>query len=263
MKRWMFPALAALAAVLVALWVLMPDAVEDEGQANATGPSSASGEDFRALERRVAALEGEVEALKGQLDDRRAARAGGRGAGEPGGGPGEAGGAFDEGPRGDEAGGLAVGGVGSIDEDDPDAREKVQTIVRDELEIAREEEWQERRTAMKARVEERVGRFAQEANLSQSQEKELSALIVSERERIMENFREARRTFTFDEAREKAEAIRAETDAEAEKILDKEQLKLYREQREEESERWGGGRGPGGGWGGGGPGGGGGGGGVR
>ena len=240
MNKLVVGLVAATVAVAVVIWLLIPDALED-GQANATAPALAgvTKADLSRLEARVAALEREVGELRGARERRRAGP-GERVAGDR---PSETG-AGTPGDKPDNGAPLAA----VIDENDPEVREKVQSIVRDELDIAEEERWQERVKVMRERMKSHVGEFAEEANLSQTQEEEITSLLTDEREKIMEAFREGRRTFDFNGARQRAMDMRTATDKKAEEILDEDQIKVYQERRAEEAERfsrgrWGGDRG--------------------
>ena len=122
--------------------------------------------------------------------------------------------------------------------DDPDVREEVQTMIRDEMDIAREDRWQERLVVMRERMAKRVAKFGEEAKLDSSQEKKLTDILTNEREQVMDAFREGRKTFDFDGARKKAVDFRAETDKKVGDFLERDQLDMFLEDRAEERERW-------------------------
>jgi chromosome segregation ATPase len=135
--------------------------------------------------------------------------------------------------------------TGALEEEGSEVRQKVQDIVRDELELRQEEEHLRRVTRMKERLKERVAEFTAEHKLSTQQQKALEDTLLSEREEIMTLMdRNRRADGDFSKVREQIEARRAQTDAQAEAILDGDALQRYRDLRAEEANRWG--RGPGG-----------------
>jgi hypothetical protein len=127
----------------------------------------------------------------------------------------------------------------------PQVREAVQGMVRDELAIEREERRIKRADRLKARVREEVAEFARSASLDKEGEAALAGYIAAEREEMMKLWEDARDAgLEPDEMRKKMEALRAATDQEVALILDEDQYKLYSEQRAEEVARFTQGRGP-------------------
>ena len=130
----------------------------------------------------------------------------------------------------------------------PEVREKIQGLVRDELAIEREERHKRRAERMKERAREEASEFAQELGLSSESTEAFSEYIVAEREKAMELWRSARDSeVPREEVRAQLEELRKETDREVAVLLDEDQYKDYLAKREEEAERFrGGGRGRGG-----------------
>lgn len=123
--------------------------------------------------------------------------------------------------------------LGVLDSGDPAVANKVQDVVRDQLEIAREERFQERIKLRQQRISERVSKLADDHQLDGSARKKLDALLVQEHSKRMLLVRDARENMRWEEAREKMREDRAQTDAEVEKVLegDDAALEEYREWR--------------------------------
>lgn len=121
----------------------------------------------------------------------------------------------------------------------PEVREKIQGLVRDELAIEREERHKRRTERMKERAREDATEFAQELGLGSESTEAFSEYIVAEREKAMELWRSARDSdMSRDEIRAQMEELREETDREVAVLLDEDQYKDYLAKREEEAERF-------------------------
>lgn len=116
----------------------------------------------------------------------------------------------------------------------PEVRDAVQDAVRDEIEAEREARWERRRARMETRTRERVEAFAEEVELTDDQMGRLLGALETEQEQVFSNFRRAREEMNWEEAREKARAIREQTDAEVGEYLDEDQIAGWRKLREEE-----------------------------
>jgi DNA repair ATPase RecN len=225
--------LIALAALLTAAWALSRDPAPTQPD----GAAAPSLEQHQALQRRVARLEQQLQ----DLDNATPAAARPLAAADDPAAP----------PR-ERLRALAKAQddreeviTGALEEEGSEVRQKVQDIVRDELELRQEEEHLRRLTRMKERLKERLNDFAAEHKLSTQQQKALEDTLLSEREEIMTLMdRNRRADGDFSKVREQIDARRAQTDAQAEAILDGDALQSYRDLRAEEANRWG--RGPGG-----------------
>lgn len=121
----------------------------------------------------------------------------------------------------------------------PEVREKIQGLVRDELAIEREERHKRRMERMKEHTREEATEFAQELGLDEESTKTFSDYIVSEREKAMTLWREGRDSdIPREELRAQMDELRKETDREVAVLLDEEQYKDYTAKREEELERF-------------------------
>ena len=120
---------------------------------------------------------------------------------------------------------------------DPEVREKMSKLVREEMEAAGEERWEERRRRRAERIEKALTEFAGAQGLTAADQDSLSDLWDGERERISETFRKAREDMSWGKAREEAERIREETDASAKSLLSAEDYTAWVQLREEENPR--------------------------
>ena len=126
----------------------------------------------------------------------------------------------------------------------PEVREAVQGMVKEGLDIEREERHLRRTTRMKERAREEVMEFAREAGLSREVTEQLTEYVVAEREEMMQLRRASRdEGSSREEARQKMTALRARTDQEVATLLDDEAYALYERERAEEAARFERGRG--------------------
>ena len=119
----------------------------------------------------------------------------------------------------------------------PQIRDRLRAVVQEEQEQLREERMQQRRERWEERSRERLAALAQGASLSSDQHATLGEWLNRERDQITELFAQARRDFSFGEARDKAVEIREETDAQVRELLDEDQLTAYQAMRTEEVNR--------------------------
>ena len=155
--------------------------------------------------------------------------------GQPGGWPGQP----PDSPAGIARSG-ASGSSGALDlQAQPQVREAIQGLVRQQLDAERDQRDERRRERMSARTREEVAQLAKLAKLDQETEAQLAEVLVSERERMGELWRSVREgDASPEEVRQKMGELRAQTDQEAASMLDEEQLKLYQQQRAEQLERF-------------------------
>lgn len=124
-------------------------------------------------------------------------------------------------------------------EADPRVRQAVQGLIRDELEIERQERELRRNERMKERTREEIAEFAKAHNLDSRSEELLLEQVNAEREQIRDLWRSMRDGDAKPEdMREQMTQIRAKTETEAESILEKEQFDAFKKQRQEEVERF-------------------------
>ncbi|HCP48560.1 MAG TPA: hypothetical protein DIU15_21155 [Deltaproteobacteria bacterium] len=128
--------------------------------------------------------------------------------------------------------------IDALDSDDPDIRQRLGSLVRDEMEEQREQRREERREKRRQRMEAMLEELAEQHQFTDSQYQGLSDLISEERDEISELFRAAREDHSFGQARERAQEIREETEAEAQNILNEEQYAAWSAKREEELARY-------------------------
>lgn len=123
--------------------------------------------------------------------------------------------------------------------DDPEVRTKLREVISEEQQVLREQRWAERQERREAQIRERVRELAANNHVDGATSLQLEDLLVTEQAEISDLFRAAREDGSWGEMREKATGIRAETDEEAELLLDAEQYAQYKAMRAEEEERWG------------------------
>jgi len=208
--------------------------------------SGGGGAEVAALSRRVDALEREVRELREARDSAAqteapsvaAARGEPAGAGRPSASPREQVEAWNA------REGKAVDAVLDVlDSDEPEVRERVSGLVRQELEDAKQQEREQRQARRLEREEERTRELASSLGLDAATGETFVKTLVGEREKMMELFGKAREEGSFDEAREQVEGMRAETDMKMRKLLSDKQFEAYVASRDEEGGRWGGGGG--------------------
>lgn len=225
---------AAASVLLLGAILYTSMAAEPVPGASVDVPATAASATAQSLEERVAALEQEVSALRAELAERPRRKRGRGGAGLA---------ADDEELARRIGRASVVGGDGkealieALDEGDPEVEGRLSALVRDELEAERDAEWDRRRERRSERSRERIDELASQVGLDASQVEFLNETLEAERDQIFPLFRAAREDGTFREAREQAEAIRAETDEKVAGTLAGEQLEAWQELREEQSRR--------------------------
>lgn len=234
----LFAALGA--ATLVALVALRP----------APGPTT---DEFTALQAEFTALQAEVGSLRTRVSELQARRGRMRGS-VP--GPSTRGSLSPAtAARGDDperrirnrirdriaatapGGATSVGAVSEAIEADPAVRDKITTLVRDELQAERDDRWQRRRTRREEQAAQRLDELTQEAALTSEQRDQLDTLLAGERDTVSELFRAAREDGSWSEAREQADALRLANDESARGLLEETQFEAWQTMRTEESDR--------------------------
>jgi hypothetical protein len=109
--------------------------------------------------------------------------------------------------------------LGVLDSGDPLVANKVQDVVRDQLDIAREERFQERVKMRQQRISEQVDKLADDNNLPPATRSSLRKLLVAEHGARMTVMRDARQNMRWEEAREKMQESRKETDSAVGELL--------------------------------------------
>jgi len=184
------------------------------------------------LEQRITKLEGDVAAMSRR--GRGSAKAKPMGERAPRGRRAEAMAAM---PGADDYGSGVEARVVEAITGEEEVRGAVQDLVREEMETQRTERWERRRERIEQRSADRMDQLASDADLSEDQHESVSTLLSTERDRVFELFAEARQTMAWDEAREQAEAIRAESDAKVAELLSPTQQEAFQAMREEQAER--------------------------
>jgi len=186
---------------------------------------------------RLESLETEVAALRAEVarrPDRRSRR------GPPGGGARAA--ARDGGERASSAvaredGTTTEAVIEALDSGDPAVEETIGGLVRDQLDQEREQRMDRRRERMVERTAKQLAQLAIDADLDDAQVADLEEAITEERDAIFAIFRAAREDGSWDEAREKADAIRLATDEDVAGTLNTSQREAWTTYREEETAR--------------------------
>lgn len=127
--------------------------------------------------------------------------------------------------------------IEALDEADPEIQDRIGALVQDQMEEQQEERRQRREQRFAERSAEAVAHLAEQVGLDARQVQTLNAALEAEREQTFALFRAAREDQTWGAAREKADAIRAQTDSDVAQTLDAEQLQAWQEMRDEEQER--------------------------
>ena len=127
-----------------------------------------------------------------------------------------------------------------LESEDPVIQERIGEVVRRERERAFEERQTQMLVRMSERSRERVAMVAEEVALSVAQVEWINTALEEERERIFDLFAAARQEGEFREVGEEVRKLREETDQNAARELDADQLEAFREMREEERSPWGG-----------------------
>lgn len=110
--------------------------------------------------------------------------------------------------------------------------EEIVKNVQSEAMAERMEAWRKRREQAE---DDRLTRFIQSSNLDSGQELELRRLVTEERGKVRAAFESMRSgDVHFQDVRRTIRSVRAETDAQVERILDEPQLADYQEMRAED-----------------------------
>ena len=124
-----------------------------------------------------------------------------------------------------------------LESDDPNVRDRLSDVIDDELSARRERRWEERRERRAAQAEQMVTDLSREHRLSAGQQQTLRDLLSDEQEQISEFFQAARQDHSWGEARDKAQDLREENDAEAMELLDDEAYAAWQGKRDDEIAR--------------------------
>jgi len=124
-----------------------------------------------------------------------------------------------------------------LESEDPEVRERLRDVIDDELHARRERRREERRERKKAQAEQMVQDLVSGHGISTSQAESLRDLISDEHDQIRSFFEAARQDHSWGEARDKAQDLREENDAEASELLDEDAYNAWQEQRDAEIER--------------------------
>ena len=112
--------------------------------------------------------------------------------------------------------------------DDDKSKDRLRTLFRIEQDSWWEQRQEERRERRQKHQDIKIQNFSSTANLSESQQEDLSILLKSERKSIREAFALARLgTIPWPNAIQKAEILKTSTEEEAKEILDEEQFEQF------------------------------------
>ena len=124
-----------------------------------------------------------------------------------------------------------------LESEDPEVRERLRDVIDDELHARRELRREERREQKKAHAEKMVQDLVTSHGISSSQAESLRGLLNDEHDQIRGFFEAARQDHSWGEARDKAQDLREENDAEASELLREDAYTAWQEQRDAEIER--------------------------
>jgi hypothetical protein len=128
----------------------------------------------------------------------------------------------------------------ALESDDPEVRDRIKAVIREEQAMLREEERELRQLRRAERIDQKFDEFSTRVNLSEQQNKALSDLLSSEREKIRELRRKGREGDNGIDVRKEAQQLRSENDAKVKELLDDDQYEEFSKVREERG--FGGGR---------------------
>jgi len=112
--------------------------------------------------------------------------------------------------------------------DDDESKDRLRTLFRTEQDSWWEQRQEERRERRQKHQHTKIQNFSSTANLSESQQEDLSILLKSERKSIREAFALARQgAIPWPNAIQKAEMLKISTKEEAKEILDEEQFEQF------------------------------------
>ncbi len=231
----------AIAAIALLIGVVGLSSTPDQRSGSSVAPSgTVHAVAPSALEERVAALETEVASLRAELTER-PSRRDRRRRGEATSNDEEIARRIGRATLRDQPGGRDAL-IEALDEGDPEVEDRIGALVKDQLNEQREERIERRQERVEQRSRQRVDRLAESVGLDASQIEILNDALQAERQQTFALFRAAREDQTWGEAREKADAIRGETDSTVSESLDASQMEAWQEMREEEQSRRRGGR---------------------
>ena len=124
-----------------------------------------------------------------------------------------------------------------LESDDPEVRDRLREVIDDELSTRREDRREERRERRKAQAEQMVRDLGNDYHISDSQQQTLRELLSDEQEQIGQFFQAARQDHSWGEARDKAQDLREDNDAEAMDLLNEEAYAGWQSKRDAEIAR--------------------------
>ena len=124
-----------------------------------------------------------------------------------------------------------------LESENPEVRERLRDVIDDELHARREQRREERREQKKANAEQMVQDLVTNHEISSDQADSLRGLLNDEHDQIRGFFEAARQDHSWGEARDKAQDLREENDAEASELLSQDAYSAWQEQRDAEIER--------------------------
>lgn len=124
---------------------------------------------------------------------------------------------------------------GVLESDDPEVRQRLRGVLRQEMRALRDERVADRQEQRKMELEARFNEFAQRSSLTGQQREELEPMLVDE-QKERHRIRQDARAGDMDRrsAREQIQALREETDQRAGELLDEQQLGEYKAMREQD-----------------------------
>ena len=124
---------------------------------------------------------------------------------------------------------------------DEAAPERMQRLVREELQRIDDEREAGREERRRGRVQERAQGFAAAHRLNAQQQDTLTSVLVAEHEEVRATFREARESDSIDGVRERVAEIRKRSDDNMRAVLDADQMTAFQAMRAEDGGPGGGG----------------------
>ncbi len=119
---------------------------------------------------------------------------------------------------------------------------RVPDLVRGELAKIDEERDQKREERQRERLTKRLDELAATASISAEKKAQVLQMLTAEQTEMQQLFRDAREGHGgWGEMREKAEALRKQTDENVDAVFDDDEMAAFRKMREEERGRFGGG----------------------
>jgi len=125
-----------------------------------------------------------------------------------------------------------------LESDNPEVRSRLHDVIDEELSNRRERRRDERRERRAAETEQMVQDMTREYALSGSQSTSLRDLLSDEQEQIREFFQAARQDHSWGEARDKAQDLREDNDAEVMDLLSEQAYESWQAKRDAEIERY-------------------------